>query len=156
MQQLMPNMHEATIIARARIAHPLFSDLWLSDNTGKSNQSNMYTGITTVYKSLDMAAKALSNPNDILWTDSLRQKYNKYFREGVNLFRELLSENRSTSKEYLEERRDTFEEKFNQSSFANYVKLPENWRGPYPTFAIREIEKSFKALDKEKVRRVIE
>jgi len=154
MKEVMPKVHKSTIVARARIAHPLFSDLWMLKEGGESNQTTFYENITTQYSRLWHGVKKLANPNDDNWTYELRQKCDEYFREIVNLLCMLISE--SGSGKYVEKRRDNFEEKFNQSSFDNYVKLPEHWRQLDVRAAIREIAKSFEMLDKEKVRRAIE
>ena len=139
---------------RILVAHPQFSDLWLPKEGGESKQIRAFGPITARNATLWKGVNKLVNPNDVNWTDELRQKRDDYFRESVKLLHMILSEGRSPSG--FEERLDSFEEAFNQSSFADYVQLPSDWRKNDSANTIREIAKRFEMLDKEKVRRAIE
>jgi len=137
------------------IAHPIFSDLWKTDGEGNSHQDDLHTQITIRRSALWKGAQKISNPSDDDWTEELHQKCDSYFREIVKLLRMLKS--KSTSPKHLDDRYDKFEEAFNQSYFANFIKLPENLREERNAFnAIGKIANSFKMLDKEKVRHAIE
>ena len=139
---------------RILVAHPLFSDLWLPKEGGESKQIHAFGPITARKAMLWEGVNKLANPNDVDWTDELRQKRDDYFRESVKLLQIILSEHRNTAD--FGERLDSFEEAFNQSSFADYVQLSSDWRNINSAESIRKIAKSFEMLDKEKVRRVIE